>query len=170
MKRISRSLSNFTSPGSVESFSSGVTTEKRSTCMPSKSTHKARLWLPSVYKVTLRVMRGLLRLHIIFVAVSPFSFVIPWPKKWHCAKKVCHGAKFTLSVGGGFWQKSHIPAILDNKSLDTLNCLFPSNTFTFLSRTYYFFQISQPAKICLKNRYFEEQIHWVPLTSSLETS
>ena len=30
-------------------------------------------------------------------------------------------------------------------------------------RTYYFVQISQPAKICLKNRYFEEHIHWVPL-------
>ena len=26
-------------------------------------------------------------------------------------------------------------------------------------RTYYFVQISQPAKICMKNRYFEEQIH-----------
>ena len=26
-----------------------------------------------------------------------------------------------------------------------------------------FFPISQPARICLKNRYFEEHIHWVPL-------
>ena len=44
---------------------------------------------------------------------------------------------------------------------DTMNCLFPCNTF--LPRTYYSFQVSQPAKICLKNRYFEERIHWVPL-------
>ena len=44
---------------------------------------------------------------------------------------------------------------------DTMNCLFPGNTF--LPRTYYSFQVSQPAKICLKNRYFEERIHWVPL-------
>ena len=35
----------------------------------------------------------------------------------------------------------------------TLNC--PRDTF--LPRTYYFFQISQPAKMCLKNRYFEEE-------------
>ena len=34
-------------------------------------------------------------------------------------------------------------------------------------RTYYFVQISQPAKICLKNRYFGEQIHWVPLSGEL---
>ena len=53
-------------------------------------------------------------------------------------------------------------AILDiNLLSDTLNCLFPSNTF--LPRTYYFFHISQLATICLKNRYFEKQIHWVPL-------
>ena len=44
---------------------------------------------------------------------------------------------------------------------DTLDYLFPSHTF--LQRTYYFFHISQTAKICLKNRYFEKQIHWVPL-------
>ena len=49
---------------------------------------------------------------------------------------------------------------------DTLNCLFPNNTF--LPRTCYFFQISQPANICLKNRYLiEEQFHWVPLTHLL---
>ena len=52
---------------------------------------------------------------------------------------------------------------------DTLNCLFPSNTF--LPRTYCSFQVSQPAKICLKNRYFEKQIHWVPLLNDVwETS
>ena len=38
-------------------------------------------------------------------------------------------------------------------NLYTLNC--PRDTF--LPRTYYFFQISQPAKMCLKNRYFEEE-------------
>ena len=52
---------------------------------------------------------------------------------------------------------------------DTLNCLFPRNTF--LPRTYYSFQVSQLAKICLKNRYFEKQIHWVPLLNDVwETS
>ena len=36
---------------------------------------------------------------------------------------------------------------------------------TFLQRAYCFFQIFQPKKKnCLKNRYFEEQIHWLPLT------
>ena len=30
-------------------------------------------------------------------------------------------------------------------------------------RAYYFFHISQPAKICLKNRCFEKKFHWVPL-------
>ena len=43
---------------------------------------------------------------------------------------------------------------------DTMNCLFPSNTF--LPRTYYSFQVSKAAKICLKNRYFEERIRWMP--------
>ena len=38
------------------------------------------------------------------------------------------------------------------------NYLFPSNTFE--PRTHYF---SQPAKIGLRNSYFEKQIHWVPL-------
>ena len=44
---------------------------------------------------------------------------------------------------------------------DTLHCLFPSNTF--LPRTYHFSQMSQPAKLCMQNRYYEEQIHRVPL-------
>ena len=107
MKRISRSLSNFTSPGSVESFSSGVTTEKRSTCMPSNSTHKARLWLPSVYKVKLRVMRGLLRLLFFFCCSFTAQLRDSMTKIMALRKKVCHGAKFTLLVGGGFWQIAH---------------------------------------------------------------
>ena len=61
-----------------------------------------------------------------------------------------------------FKQIAHTSYFRHQISSDTLNCLFPSNTF--LPRTYYFFQISQPTKICLKNRYFEEQFHWVPLT------
>ena len=83
-----------------------------------------------------------------------------------------------LSILGDCWEKficSSLPArlmeddaILDIKSIpsDTLNWLFPSNTFP--PRTYYFSQISQPAKICLNNRYFEEQIHWVPLLRNLQ--
>ena len=46
--------------------------------------------------------------------------------------------------------------------LHTLNYIFLSKAF--LLRTYYQFRISQSAKIQLKNRYFEEQICWVPLT------
>ena len=42
----------------------------------------------------------------------------------------------------------------------TLSCLLPATLP---------FQISQPAKICLKNRYFEEQIHWVPLSCVINT-
>ena len=44
---------------------------------------------------------------------------------------------------------------------DTLNYLFSQQHFS--PKDYYFFHISQPSKICMKNRYFEEQIHWVPL-------
>ena len=52
---------------------------------------------------------------------------------------------------------------------DTMNCLLPRNCF--LPRTYYSFQVSQSAKICSKNRYFEKQIHWVPLLNDVwETS
>ena len=43
----------------------------------------------------------------------------------------------------------------------TLNCLFPCNIPS--NDIIFFFQISQPAEIGLKNKYFEEQVHWVPL-------
>ena len=68
--------------------------------------------------------------------------------------------KIVGGVGGGGGGDSSYSGHQIN--LYTLNC--PSDTF--LPRTYYFFQISQPTKICLKNRYFEEEIHWVPLTFS----
>ena len=55
-----------------------------------------------------------------------------------------------------------MPAIAHKIPSDTLNCLFSSNTF--FPRTYYFFHFSQPSKIGLKNRYFVEQIPWVPLS------
>ena len=70
--------------------------------------------------------------------------------------------KISPFIGGrGFYR---IPAFLDSRHQipsNTLDCLFPSNNF--LPRTYYFFQISQPAKNWLKNKYFQEQIQWVPL-------
>ena len=71
------------------------------------------------------------------------------------------GKIYPFIGGRGFY---HIPAFLDSRHQipsNTLDCLFPSNNF--LPRTYYFFQISQPAKNWLKNKYFEEQIQWVPL-------
>ena len=71
------------------------------------------------------------------------------------------GKIYPFIGGRGFY---HIPAFLDSRhqiASNTLDCLFPSNNF--LPRTYYFFQISQPAKNWLKNKYFQEQIQWVPL-------
>ena len=62
-----------------------------------------------------------------------------------------HRAKLSPSVGRGgegFRQTAH-----------------SSYLSAILQRAYYFFQIFQPKKNCLQNRYFEEQIHWVPLTS-----
>ena len=55
--------------------------------------------------------------------------------------------------GGGqriFWQIAHSSYSTHQISSNTLNCLFPDNTF--FPRTYYLFKISQPAKIRLKNR------------------
>ena len=61
-----------------------------------------------------------------------------------------HRAKLSPSVGRGgegFRQTAH-----------------SSYLSAILQRAYYFFQIFQPKKNCLKNRCFGEQIHWVPLT------
>ena len=55
--------------------------------------------------------------------------------------------------GGGqrvFRQIAHSSYSTHQIPSNTLNCLFPGNTF--FPRTYYFFKISQPAKIRLKNR------------------
>ena len=49
-------------------------------------------------------------------------------------------------------------------SVKLSNCLFPSN---IPSKDIHFFKISQPAEIGLKNKYFEEQVHWVPLIMSI---
>ena len=61
------------------------------------------------------------------------------------------GGRLKNSTYQLFWAQIHS---------DTLNCLFPSTAF--LLRTQLFLN-SQPANIHLKNRYFEKQIHWVPL-------
>ena len=66
-----------------------------------------------------------------------------------------------LLVLRGFWRVAYSSYSRHQISSEILNCLFPSNTF--LQRIYYVSQISQPAKICLKNKYFEEQIHWMTL-------
>ena len=47
----------------------------------------------------------------------------------------------------GFWQIAYSSYSRQQILSDTLHCLFPR--ITFLPRTYYFFQISQPAKIGL---------------------
>ena len=63
------------------------------------------------------------------------------------------GATYPVSGGGGggfcqlsSYSRRQIPS-------ETLNCLFPKNSF--LPRTFHYFHISQPAKNCQKNRYFE---------------
>ena len=56
----------------------------------------------------------------------------------------------------------YVQAIAAIPFIKSLNYIFLSKAF--LLRTYIQFRISQSAKIQLKNRYFEEQICWVPLT------
>ena len=71
----------------------------------------------------------------------------------------CGGrAQFTRSVGGGgggrgFCQITHSSYSRRQIPSDTPNILFPRNSF--LPRTCHYFHISQPAKNCQKNRYFE---------------
>ena len=57
---------------------------------------------------------------------------------------------------GGFCQQ-HMAAILDIKYPQTPWFAYFPATPSFKGHNYVF-QISQPAKICLKNRYFEEQM------------
>ena len=74
--------------------------------------------------------------------------------------------KFSLSVrgeggGSGCWQIPHTSYSRQQIPSDSLYWPFDSNHFP--SKAISFYQISQPAKIWLQNRYFEEEIHWVPL-------
>lgn len=55
--------------------------------------------------------------------------------------------------GGGFCQITHSSYSRRQIPSDTPNILFPRNSF--LPRTFHYFHISQPAKNCQKNRYFE---------------
>ena len=65
-----------------------------------------------------------------------------------------------LFSGGGGGEGGRVRRFLTHSAQQ----LAPQTPTIFqFPRTYYFVQISQPAKICIKNRYFEEQIHWVPL-------
>ena len=68
--------------------------------------------------------------------------------------------KLTLHWEGGRGKIAHSSYSRHQIPSGTLNCLFPCN---IPSKDIFFFQISQPAEICLKNKYFEEQVHWVPL-------
>ena len=61
-------------------------------------------------------------------------------------------AQFTPSV-----VKEHIAPILPIKYPQTARAYN-----TFHPGAYHYFHISQPAKNCLRNRSFAEQIHWVP--------
>ena len=76
---------------------------------------------------------------------------------------VAKRATFSPSVkrGGSFWQKSMSP-ILDINCPPTPTIIFIPAKLSFPEHIF-FFKIFQPAKIGLKNRYFEEQIHWVSL-------
>ena len=70
------------------------------------------------------------------------------------------GVALQWGGGGGDWQITHSSYSTHQISSDTQNYLFPSNCS--LPRSGYFFHISRPVKLCLKNRYFEEQIQLVP--------
>ena len=54
--------------------------------------------------------------------------------------------------------------LLHIKSPRTPWIVFSLATLSFHGYNYYFFHFSQPSKIGLKNRYFVEQINWVPLS------
>ena len=74
-------------------------------------------------------------------------------RKWVWPKGV-RGERFLTNNISSTYSTNQIPS-------DTLNCLFPGGTC--LRGKYCFFHSSQPAKFCLKNAQFKEQIHWVPL-------
>ena len=61
------------------------------------------------------------------------------------------------------YQLFQTPNPLQHPYLSILKHHFPSTDISFS-------QIPKPAKICLKNRYFEEQIHWMPLMVNKEQS
>ena len=70
--------------------------------------------------------------------------------------------KFSPSLRGGGggsigWQRPHTSYSRQQIPSDTLDWPLASNHFP--SKAISFYQISQQAKICLKNRYFEEQTH-----------
>ena len=75
-------------------------------------------------------------------------------RKWVWPKGVRGGERFLKNNISSTYSTNQIPS-------DTLNCIFPGGTC--LRGKYCFFHSSQPAKFCLKNGYFKEQIHWVPL-------
>ena len=83
-----------------------------------------------------------------------------------------HRAKFSPSVGGkgggGISQIAHTSYSRHQRTNPLRHAeLFISKQKFYLLRIYYFFQISQLAS-CLKNRYFKEQIHCVPLKFSTQ--
>ena len=75
-------------------------------------------------------------------------------RKWVWPKGVRGGKRFLTNNISSTYFTNQIPS-------DTLNCLFPGDTC--LRGKYCFFHNSQSAKFCLKNAYFKERIHWVPL-------
>ena len=80
-------------------------------------------------------------------------------RKDRCGQK---GDIFAFSEeGGSFWQKSMSP-ILDINCPPTPTIIFIPAKLSFPEHIF-FFKIFQPAKIGLKNWYYEEQIHWVSL-------
>ena len=63
-----------------------------------------------------------------------------------------------------YWQIAHTSCFRHQIPSDpqTSWIVFYPATLSF-PMAYYFFHISQPAKICLKNTCFEKKFHWVPL-------
>ena len=88
-------------------------------------------------------------------------------ENWVWPEGEIHWLHWGAGRGRGFWHwiahTSYYNTTHQIPSKDP-EVSIPGNTF--LPRTNYFSQTSQPATNWLKNRYFEEQIHWVPLRTS----
>ena len=84
-----------------------------------------------------------------------------WKSAFQCGGGGGEIHPFTCVCWGGGGGCLRQIAPLDIESPHTPFIIYFPGTLSY--KDILFFRISQPARICLKNRYFEEHIHWVPL-------